>query len=59
MRFHRPYYPGFKGGIRPHFYSRLQRNNDGGVLAFDLFHREDGIGKGSPILIGPDPKNGA
>gem|GEM_PF-4428310 len=59
MRFHTPYYPGFKGGLRPHFYSRLQRNNDGGVLAFDLFHREDGIGKGSPILIGPDPKNGA
>jgi hypothetical protein len=59
MRFHRPYYPGYKGGLRPHFYARLQRLTDGQVLAFDMFHRKDGIGKGSPIAIGPDPNNGA
>jgi len=59
MRFHRPYYPGYKGGLRPHFYARLQRTTDGQVLVFDMFHRKDGIGKGSPIAIGPDPAHGA
>jgi hypothetical protein len=59
MRFHHPYYPGYKGGLRPHFYARLQRIPDGQVLAFDMFHRKDGIGKGSPIGIGPDPNHGA
>jgi hypothetical protein len=49
MRFHQPYYPGFKLGILPHFYSRLQRIGDGNVLAFDLYHRRDGIGQGSPV----------
>jgi len=33
----------------PHFYSRLQRIGDGNVLAFDLYHRRDGIGQGSPV----------
>jgi hypothetical protein len=32
-----------------HFYSRLQRIGDGNVLAFDLYHRMDGIGQGSPV----------
>jgi hypothetical protein len=59
MRFHRPYYPGFKAGIFPHFYSRLQQISDGKVLAFDLYHRSDGIGQGSPVLAVPDPRKGA
>jgi hypothetical protein len=59
MRFHQPYYPGFKNGVFPHFYSRLQRIGDGDVLAFDLYHRSDGIGQGSPIHAVPDPKKGA
>jgi hypothetical protein len=59
MRFHRPYYPGFKPGLRPHFYSRLQRSGGGEVLAFDLYHRSAGIGQGSPIRAMPDPQNGA
>ena len=59
MRFHRPYYPGFKPGVFPHFYSRLQRIGDGYVLAFDLYHRSDGIGQGSPIHTVPDPNKGA
>jgi hypothetical protein len=37
MRFHRSYYPGFKSGVFPHFYSRLQRIAGGDVLAFDLY----------------------
>lgn len=59
MRFHRPYHPGFKNGIRPHFYARLQRIGDGDVLAFDLYHRDAGIGQGTPIHAVPDPKKGA
>ena len=59
MRFHRPYYPGFNPGVFPHFYSRLQRIGDGNVLAFDLYHRSDGIGQGSPIHAVPDPNKGA
>jgi hypothetical protein len=59
MRFHRPYYPGFKPGLRPHFYARLQGVGDGNVLAFDLYHRSDGIGQGSPIRAVPDPNKGA
>jgi hypothetical protein len=59
MRFHRPYYPGFMPGVFPHFYSRLQRIDDGDVFAFDLYHRSDGIGQGSPIHAMPDPKKGA
>jgi hypothetical protein len=59
MRFHRPYYPGFKPGVFPHFYSRLQRISDGDVLAFDLYHRSDGIGQGSPIHAVLDPRKGA
>jgi hypothetical protein len=59
MRFHRPYYPGFKPGVLPHFYARLQRIGDGEVLAFDLYHRSDGIGQGSPIHAVPDPRKGA
>jgi hypothetical protein len=59
MRFHRPYYPGFRSGLRPHFYSRLQRIGDGKVLALDLYHRNDGIGRGSPVFAMPDPNNGA
>ena len=59
MRFHRPYYPGFKPGVFPHFYSRLQRIGDGEVLALDLYHRSDGIGQGSPIQAVPDPRKGA
>ena len=59
MRFHRPYYPGFKPGVFPHFYSRLQRIGDGNVLAIDLYHRRDGIGQGSRIHAVPDPNKGA
>jgi hypothetical protein len=59
MRFHRPYYPGFKPGVLPHFYSRLQRAGNGEVFAFDLYHRSDGIGLGSPIHAMPDPRKGA
>ena len=59
MRFHRPHYPGFKSGLFPHFYSRLRRISDGEVLAFDLYHRSDGIGQGSPIRAMPDPRKGA
>ena len=58
MRFHRPYYPGFKPGVLPHFYARLQRIGGGEVLAFDLYHRSDGIGQGSPIHAVPDPRKG-
>jgi hypothetical protein len=28
------------------------------VLAFDLYHRSDGIGQGSPIHAVPDPRKG-
>ena len=59
MRFHRPYYPGYEPGLFPHFYSRLQRLEDGEVFAFDLYHRSDGIGQGSPIRSMPDPRKGA
>jgi hypothetical protein len=59
MRFHRPYYPGFNNGLRPHFYARLQRVTDGDVYAFDLFHRDAGIGQGTPIHAVPDPNKGA
>ena len=59
MRFHKPYFPGFRPGLRPHFYSRLQRIEDGNVLAFDLYHRKDGIGQGSPVFAVPDPNKGA
>ena len=58
MRFHRPYYPGFNPGVFPHFYSRLQRVGDGEVFAFDLYHRSDGIGQGSPIYAVRDPRKG-
>lgn len=58
MRFHRPYYPGFKSGLLPHFYARLQRIKDGEVLAFDLYHRSDGIGRSSPVYARPDPRKG-
>lgn len=59
MRFHRPYYPGYEPGLLPHFYSRLQRLEDGEVFAFDLYHRSDGIGQGSPIRSMPDRRKGA
>jgi hypothetical protein len=59
MRFHRLYYPGFKPGVFPHFYSRLQRLQDGEVFAFDLYHRSEGIGQGSPIRSMLDPRKGA
>jgi hypothetical protein len=58
MRFHRPYYPGFKPGVFPHFYSRLQQVGNGEVFAFDLYHRGDGIGQGSPVYAAPDPRQG-
>ncbi len=58
MRFHRPYYPGYKGGITPHFYGRLQRLSDSQVLSFDLYHRGAGIGTGVKVKIGRDPAKG-
>ncbi len=58
MRFHRPFYPGFRPGIFPHFYSRLQRLGTGEVFALDLFHRSDGIGQGTPVHVVPDPRKG-
>ena len=58
MRFHRPYYPGFNPGVFPHFYSRLQRVGNGEVFAFDLYHRSQGIGQGSPIYAVRDPRKG-
>src|SRR5262249_7891272 len=58
MGFHRPYYPGFNPGISPPFYSRSQRVANGEVFAFDLYHRSEGIGQGSPIYAVPDPRNG-
>jgi hypothetical protein len=59
MRFHRPYYPGFKSGAFPHFYARLERVNTGEVFAFDLHHRREGIGQGAQVHAVLDPKKGA
>lgn len=54
MKFFRPYHPGYKGGL--HYYTRLQRVEDGRILAFDLYHRGAGIGKGNKPITAWEKK---
>jgi hypothetical protein len=53
MRFHRPY--DLSLACSPTSI-RACKLGDGDVLAFDLYHRSDGIAQSSPIRAVPDPR---
>lgn len=53
MKWHRVVYPGLHAGVQPHWFTRIEAP-DGRLLQFDLYHRADGIGRGSPVKVRVD-----
>ena len=59
MRFHRPYYPGFKPGVLPAFLFEAATDRRWRCACPRSVPPGDGIGQGSPIRSMPDPRKGA